>query len=173
MRAALQFRSFIIAAFAGLLLAACAKSAPPTPPAPAKAVEPWQNDYAAAVAQAKQENKKILLNFTGSDWCVNCFRLDDDVFSQPAFAAYVQSHLTLVQLDFPIHKELPAALTKQNESLQEKYSVENLPTLVLLDADEHELAWIEGYHGEGVAGLIAELEHPAPLPAPKPSHPSN
>jgi hypothetical protein len=96
---------------------------------------------------------------------VNCFRLDDEVFAKPAFADYARDHCVLVQLDFPLHKELPEALTKQNEALQEKYRVENLPTLVLLDADEHELAWIEGYRGEGVAGLVAELEHPAPPPA--------
>jgi thioredoxin-related protein len=172
MRATFQTRLISAAALAGLLLAACAKTTAPLA-APAKAVEPWQTNYAAAIAQAKQENKKILLDFTGSDWCVNCFRLDDDVFAHPEFADYVKSHLALVQLDFPIHKELPADLTKQNEALQEKYAVENLPTLVLLDADEHELAWIEGYHGEGVTGLIAELEHPAPLPAPKPSQPSH
>jgi thiol:disulfide interchange protein len=179
MRADFRPTPFFAAALGVLLLAACAKAPPPTPaaavepPAPAHAVEPWQTDYAAAVSQAKAENKKILLNFTGSDWCVNCFHLDDDVFSHPEFADYARSHFVMVQLDFPLHKELPDELTKQNEALQEKYRVENLPTLVLLDASERELAWIQGYRGEGVTGLIAELEHPQPLPAPPAASPSN
>ena len=29
----------------------------------------WTDDYTKAVAQAKAENKAILLDFTGSDWC--------------------------------------------------------------------------------------------------------
>lgn len=151
-----------------MLLVGCAKTPPPELPAPtpARAVDAWPTDYPAAVLQAKAKHKKVLLYFTGSDWCVNCFRLDDEVFSKSEFTAYAQNHCELVQLDFPIHKELPEALTKQNEALQEKFQVQNLPTLVLLDADEHELAWIEGYRGEGVTGLIAELEHPAPLPTP-------
>jgi protein disulfide-isomerase len=158
MRADSRPRLFCAAALAGLLLAACAK----TPPPPLG----WTDNYPAAAQQAKAENKKILLYFTGSDWCVNCFHLDDDVFAKPEFADYARSHFVMTQLDFPIHKALPDAVTKQNETLQKKYQVENLPTLVLLDANEHELAWIQGYHGEGVAGLIAALEHPQPLPDP-------
>ena len=170
MRADFRHRFFAVATLAGFFLAGCAKTSP-TPaipastPAPTVATLSWPTNYAAAVSQAKAEHKKILLYFTGSDWCVNCFRLDDEVFSKPAFADYARDHLVQVELDFPIHKELPDDLTKQNEALQEKYQVENLPTLVLLDADEHELAWIQGYRGEGLAGLIAEWEHPAPLPA--------
>jgi len=68
--------------------------------------------------QAKSEGKQVLLNFTGSDWCVNCFRLDDEVFSKPEFADYARSHYVLVTLDFPIKKELSEKVTKQNTDLQ-------------------------------------------------------
>ena len=39
-------------------------------PATMTADLPWTEDYAAAVTRAKQDHKLLLLNFTGSDWCV-------------------------------------------------------------------------------------------------------
>src|ERR1700722_5156864 len=120
--------------FCGILpvamLASCTKQAPVA----------WTDDYPAAVKQAQAEGKQVLLNFTGSDWCVNCFRLDDEVFSKPDFAAYARSHYVLVTLDFPIKKELTEKVTKQNTDLQAKYAVVNIPTLVLLDSSEKQLA---------------------------------
>lgn len=124
----------------------------------------WTDDYPAAVQQAQAAGKNVLLNFTGSDWCVNCFRLDDEVFSKPEFADYARSHYVLVTLDFPIKKELPEKTTKQNLDLQAKYAVINIPTLILLDAHEKQLAFVQGYRGEGVAGLLDELNDPAHHP---------
>ena len=39
----------------------------------------WGTDYKAALAQAKAENKQVLLDFTGSDWCGYCKLLDKEV----------------------------------------------------------------------------------------------
>ncbi len=35
----------------------------------------WLTDFASAKQQAANENKKMLLDFTGSDWCYFCKRL--------------------------------------------------------------------------------------------------
>src|SRR5262245_5687193 len=48
----------------------------------------WLDDFEKAKAQAKAENKKILLDFTGSDWCGWCKKLDAEVFSQSEFRDY-------------------------------------------------------------------------------------
>jgi len=143
------------------LLASCAKPAPLA----------WLDDYAAAVTQAKAEHKQILLDFTGSDWCVNCFRLTDEVFSKPDFADYARDHYVLVTVDFPIKTELSEKVTQQNTALQTKYAVVNIPTLILLDAGEKQLALVQGYRGEGVAGLLDELNDPAHHPVPSPAMP--
>ncbi|HVU38986.1 MAG TPA: thioredoxin family protein [Opitutales bacterium] len=152
-----------------LALAACSKSTPTADNAAAPAAAKhaarlgtWTDDYAAAVKQAKAENKNLLLDFTGSDWCVNCWNLDDGVFSKPAFADYAQAHLVLVTLDFPIKTKLSDALTQQNAALMQKYHVEGLPTIVLLSPDEKQLAFLLGYGGQSVEQFIAQLEHPAP-----------
>ena len=42
----------------------------------------WITDYDQALATAKAQNKKVFLNFTGSDWCGWCIKLDKEVFSQ-------------------------------------------------------------------------------------------
>jgi len=36
----------------------------------------WQTDFAKASQQAAQEHKYILLDFTGSDWCPWCIKMD-------------------------------------------------------------------------------------------------
>ena len=47
--------------------------------------EAWLTDYKKATAQAEEEDKPILVDFTGSDWCGWCIRLDKEVFSKDAF----------------------------------------------------------------------------------------
>jgi len=173
-----QRKLFWVAALSGALLAGCGKTTPAAAPAgPAAPVAPkaaahakplgdWTDDHAAAVKAARASGKKILLYFTGSDWCINCWRLDDEVFSKPAWAEYAAKNLVLETVDLPTQLPLPDATLLQNLKLQDKYRAPNFPTLVLLDADENELAWVEGYNGEGVAGMIGELEHPKLKSAP-------
>jgi thiol-disulfide isomerase/thioredoxin len=48
----------------------------------------WETDYAKALAKAKAENKRVLLDFTGSDWCGPCIEFGNRVLSRPDFAAY-------------------------------------------------------------------------------------
>ena len=40
----------------------------------------WQTDYDKALATAKAESKRVLLDFTGSDWCGPCISLKKKVF---------------------------------------------------------------------------------------------
>ena len=61
----------------------------------------WIDDFDEAVKLAKAENKDLLVDFTGSDWCGWCIKLNKEVFSQPDFAGYAKKNLVLVELDFP------------------------------------------------------------------------
>jgi len=152
-----------------LLLASCSKGGSPASAdgsAHAERLGVWTEDYAAAVKQAKAEKKKILLDFTGSDWCENCWRLDDGVFSKPAFADFAKTHYVLVTLDFPVKRKMPDNVSSQNAALMDKFKVQGLPSIVVLDADENQLAFMLGYRGEDTAKFIDELEHPTALTAP-------
>jgi len=118
----------------------------------------WLTSVPDAQAQAKKENKLVMLNFTGSDWCAWCQKLDADTFSKPQFASYAGTNLVLVTVDFPTSKKLPAALVSANEALRDKYKVEGYPTLVVLKPDG-KVAWTQvGYLAGGPAAMIAEID---------------
>lgn len=93
----------------------------------------WTTDYNDALRQAQRTNKKILLNFTGSDWCGWCKRLDAEVFSQPSFLDYVKDRYILVTVDFPRKTELPEDLRTQNKALARKHDISGFPTVIVLD----------------------------------------
>ena len=55
----------------------------------------WATNFEKAQAEAKSEHKFLLINFTGSDWCSWCKKLDAEVFSKPEFQQYAKDHLVL------------------------------------------------------------------------------
>ncbi|MEN3369040.1 MAG: hypothetical protein V7609_1183 [Verrucomicrobiota bacterium] len=120
----------------------------------------WQTDYAKALQAAKAQNKRVLLDFTGSDWCGPCIQFKKQVFSRPDFAAYAQKNLVLVEVDYPQRKKQSAELAKQNERLANQYGIEEkgYPTVVLLDPSGKIVRELTGYDGETVADLIAWIE---------------
>ena len=61
----------------------------------------WLTDLPKAQAKAKAENKLIMLDFTGSDWCGWCIKLNKEVFSKPDFAEFARKNLVAVEVDFP------------------------------------------------------------------------
>src|SRR3954465_4955013 len=96
--------------------------------------ERWGENYEKALEQAKAENKLVLMDFTGSDWCGWCIKLNKEVFSTPEFAEYAKKNLVLVEVDFPNKKPQSAELKKANEALQEKYKIEGYPTVIVLNS---------------------------------------
>lgn len=118
----------------------------------------WSEDYAKSLADAKAANKLVLLDFTGSDWCSFCLKLEREIFAKPVFKEYAEKHLVLMEVDFPNLKNLPERVKKQNDQLMKKYSVETFPTLILVDADGKVVKQFEGYQSGGPEAFIAELE---------------
>ncbi len=98
----------------------------------------WLTNFEQAKAKARAEQKKILLNFTGSDWCGWCIKLDREVFSQREFLNYARDHYVLVKLDFPKRTSQPSSLKRQNEDLARKFGVRGFPTVVVLKSNGRE-----------------------------------
>lgn len=117
----------------------------------------WMTDFKAAQSQAAAEQKPMLLDFTGSDWCGWCIKLDEEVFSQNAFKEYAADSLVLVELDFPRGKEQSDALKAQNKALAEKYGVRGFPTIVLLSSDG-DLIEKTGYRPGGAESYVAHIK---------------
>src|SRR4051812_7950321 len=120
----------------------------------------WQTDYAKALEMAKSQNKHVLLDFTGSDWCGPCIELRKRVFSRPDFGAYADKNLVLVEIDYPQRKKQSAELKQQNEKLSRQYGIDEkgIPTVVLLDAAGKVVREFTGYDGDTTAGLISWIE---------------
>jgi len=117
----------------------------------------WMTDLAKAQAKAKEENKLVMLDFTGSDWCGWCIKLHKEVFSTPEFAEYAKKNLVLVEVDFPRKKEQSAEQKKANQALQSKYKIEGYPTLIVLDGEGKQVGRL-GYKAGGPKVWIKEFE---------------
>lgn len=61
----------------------------------------WGLDFQQALTDSKQNNRLILLNFSGSDWCGPCIKLKKDVFESEEFKNFSAEKLLLVRADFP------------------------------------------------------------------------
>ena len=118
---------------------------------------PWLTDFEEAKKQAAKENKAILMDFTGSDWCGWCVKLDKEVFSKKEFLDYAKKNLVLLEVDFPRKKKLPAETKKQNEGLAKKYKIEGFPTILLTDAKGKKFAKT-GYREGGPKPYVKHLK---------------
>ena len=94
----------------------------------------WIEDIEAAQEMAKAKNRPILVNFTGSDWCGWCKRLDREVFSQNEFASFAKENLVLLKVDFPKYRKLSKEKMRQNYAFANKYGVMGYPTIYLMDS---------------------------------------
>jgi protein disulfide-isomerase len=117
----------------------------------------WLTDLAKAEAQAKAENKLILANFTGSDWCPYCVKLDKEVLQTKEFKDVAAAKYVLLLVDFPRKKAMPDDLKKANNELKKKYAIDGFPTLVVMDGAGNKLGAEVGYGGGGPKAVLAKL----------------
>ena len=128
-----------------------------TSPNAVNAAEGWATDFAAASKQAKDNGKYMLLDFTGSDWCGWCIKLDREVFAKDEFKAFAKTDLVPVMLDFPRRKKLAPELAQQNNALRVKYGVRGYPTILVLSPDG-DLVQKTGYRRGGPEAYVTHLQ---------------
>lgn len=122
------------------------------------ATEGWLTDIEVAKAEASKAGKHLLLDFSGSDWCSWCIRLDEEVFQKEAWKKYATAHLIQVLVDFPQDKSMQSkALQKQNEALAKQYKVRGFPTVIVL-SPEGELVDRTGYQRGGAKAYIKHIK---------------
>lgn len=92
---------------------------------------------ADAVAQAKREDKKVLLLF-GANWCPWCRRLHTALTQNPAIQSRLQQKFVLVYIDANPRndKQRNAGILKQYGNPIQQYG---LPVFVVLDRDGTQL----------------------------------
>jgi len=118
----------------------------------------WLTDFAKAKEKAKTENKMILMDFTGSDWCPPCKALHKNVLTAAEFVEYAKKNLVLVEVDFPTNKKQSAELKKANAELAKKFGIEAYPTIIVLNSAGKELSKNAGYGGEKAKEFIAKID---------------
>ncbi len=87
----------------------------------------WGADEAAALAQAKAENKPVIIDFT-ADWCAACKELEHLTYSDAAVIAASDEFVTLM-IDCTSDSDPTVA------ALLDKYGVSGLPTVKFLAPD--------------------------------------
>lgn len=102
----------------------------------------WLTDFEAAKKLSAQTGKKILLVFSGPEWCDNCTKLDTIVWNSPEFKAEAEKSWVLLRADFAQKKGMPEPvdINETKMILTEKYNRDGFfPFIVLLDKNGKKL----------------------------------
>ncbi len=104
--------------------------------ASAEAGPEWlKNQYREALDRAKQENKLVLVSFTGYA-CTNCHWMKANMFPRPEIAAALKD-LVLVEL----YTDGTDAASEANRKVQDqKFATVAIPYYAIIDADEKVIA---------------------------------
>ncbi len=96
----------------------------------------WLTSLEEAKTLASTENKLILINFAGSDWCLPCAKLERDLFNTEEFLDYSKQNLILLKADFPVKRknQLSETQKQHNYKLAETYNKQGtFPVVVIIN----------------------------------------
>jgi thiol-disulfide isomerase/thioredoxin len=113
----------------------------------ARAAKPlaFGTDFATAMATAKQEQKRVLVDFA-TTWCGPCKVMDELVYTASAVVAAAKN-VVCVKLD-----------GDQERDLVKRFGIAGYPTMLLLGPDASEVRRLVGY--QSVAAMVAFLAEP-------------
>ena len=108
------------------------------------------------------ENKElILLNFSGSDWCIPCIKLHKNIIETADFKKLeAENVIVYINADFPRNKknQLTPELKKENASLADQYNSKGIfPYTLLLNSEGKVLKSWEGLPSENALAFSKEI----------------
>ena len=106
----------------------------------------WLTNLEEAQSISKEQNKPVLMYFTGSDWCAPCKKLKEDFFESPEFKEKAKD-LVLVMIDYPRRVEIISQeQLDYNKTIIAKYNKQQtFPKVVMLNTNGKEIGRISGY----------------------------
>lgn len=120
----------------------------------------WQYDFETAQKVAAEQEKHILMVFSGSDWCTPCIKLKKKILLTDAFQEFESEKLVVLYLDFPKRKKnrLSKAQMKHNEGLAEKYNRSGaFPNVLLMSASGEVIKPLK-YEGQSPSEFISSIK---------------
>ncbi|BAP32101.1 putative thioredoxin disulfide isomerase [Chryseobacterium sp. StRB126] len=120
-----------------------------------------QSRFENAKKEAAAKNELILLNFSGSDWCIPCIKLHKNIIETEDFKKLeAENIMVYINADFPRNKknQLSAEIKKENAALADQYNPKGLfPYTLLLDQDGKILKSWEGLPSESALAFNKEI----------------
>ncbi|MDQ0594958.1 thioredoxin-related protein [Chryseobacterium ginsenosidimutans] len=120
-----------------------------------------QNRLETAKKQATENKELILLNFSGSDWCIPCIKLHKNIIETEDFKKLETDNVIVyINADFPRNKknQLSPELKKENASLADRYNSKGLfPYTLLLNSEGKVLKSWEGLPSENALAFSKEI----------------
>ena len=116
----------------------------------------WYQSYQQAVAKSEETGRPIMVDFTGSGWCI---KLHDEVFSKPEFEEWASENVVLLELDYPRKTPQAPSIETQNKELMARYreDVPGFPTILFLDSNG-EVIGKHGYEPGGPEAWLASAD---------------
>ena len=135
------------------LLASVATAAAPTPQSG------WSQNFDEAQKQALETKRDLLVEFSGSDWCPWCKKIEADVFGRSEFVQRASEQYVLVQVDLPRSPQVIAKVPDfdRNQMLAAEYRIGSFPTVSLMTPGGEVYART-GYQAGGVDAYWKHLE---------------
>ena len=93
----------------------------------------WAESYRSAKNQAIRQNKKILIFFSGSDWCEAGRILSRDLFRTKSFQEMAAKKYVLYNADFPKYTRQGQELEDRNKRLASRYGIHRFPAVVVVE----------------------------------------
>ena len=116
----------------------------------------WHRSPREARSMAQKEGKPMLLVFGGFNWSPACQALNNDLFTNEQFNQYAATNLVLSFINVPTRSSFSSLgsnstdnKAQQMEAIKAYRSflkIRSLPTIILFDADGHEVDRMVGYN---------------------------
>jgi len=120
----------------------------------------WKYDLDEALVFAKQKDQKVVLFFTGSDWCPPCLKLERKILSSEEFRTFADEKYVWLKADFPRRKKNRITKEQQikNEKLAARYNKKKVFPIVLVLNKKGMVLGATGYRPDlDVNGYISLL----------------
>jgi len=96
----------------------------------------WESSFDGALSRAAQEDKPLVLVFSGSDWCAPCIKMDRTIWQSEEFKSHSAMNYVLYKADFPRKKknQLPVEILGKNKELAAEFNSKGFfPLILMLD----------------------------------------